>query len=891
MPTVTKNGFVGLVTNASEQVSAPGALSVAENVVIRRRGAVETRDPLNLSGVDVAERALYGLRYGGTNVLAYLDGSTVKWQTEAGDALEYVDVIDGTTDPQPFRLDGWTHAELRGNLYVPYEAGVVKLTGLGSGQQWEMAGVPLYVVPDFGGTTGTGWFADGNSVNYRTVVVKTDANGVESHSAPSGAITVSNTSGGPTNVAVSLEKLDTPAAALEAYSAVEIYRSNQYTTGNVAGEEYQLVATLTTATLGYGSTYVFQDAVPDELRGKTMYASPSRGGALAATMRPPACAAIAAFKGSLFFGNVRGPSRKVFSLNLFRGAPITGQATGSGIRLYTADTTNGSPNLTNLSSTVGLEIGQAIPSASGVPSNARVTGIAGSTVTMSVNATATATGIGVAFYDVIEVDGVALRPADVPGLGPTSWSELLVSQITPAEGGYNTTLVIESLTRATQSHTIRATHGDEFSPPIPLTTETAAAFDQDADPGMAMWSNTDEPENVALKNYAFVGDRAKAVLAMVATRDALFIFKEDGLWRLTGVGGDWRIDPFDPTLRCVLPSSARSLNGRAVTLSSRGVYLVDDGGPVMAGEAIQDSTDSIVETILDGFEATGLYVVASGYGSCGAVYDRQNEYTLVTGDGDALVFNASTSAWTRHRVHGHAAEVTTTRAVFAFQRPAYGIGDAVYTTQSANDASPGTLDLAPRFDRSLSVTVVAFDAGAGFIQLAEPILAAQDDVFEDADGKLWIVTSDSLGDEIVYVQGAPPTEFAIGASYFYRSIRSSVAPQVLMGPASAQDAWQAVIHGWQSAVGLMRADTSFRSSMDDTPLSDAVTPLRLSSSTGYASYPGGLLASTRCPKAHLRSWRMVPTLRWVQSHGSARLEAISGTFTTGDVDTRQQEAG
>ena len=64
------------------------------------------------------------------------------------------------------------------------------------------------------------------------------------------------------------------------------------------------------------------------------------------------------------------------------------------------------------------------------------------------------------------------------------------------------------------------------------------------------FSDPDEPESVPLLNYVDIGAQQSPILALVPLRNALLVFKSDGVWRVTGYGPtNWTVDPLDPTMR------------------------------------------------------------------------------------------------------------------------------------------------------------------------------------------------------------------------------------------------------------------------------------------------------------------------------------------------------
>ena len=70
--------------------------------------------------------------------------------------------------------------------------------------------------------------------------------------------------------------------------------------------------------------------------------------------------------------------------------------------------------------------------------------------------------------------------------------------------------------------------------------------------GRLYWSKIQEPEAVPLLNFTDVGDRNRDILALVPLDRALIVFKEDGIYSVTGSApSSWIVDEIDTTLRFI----------------------------------------------------------------------------------------------------------------------------------------------------------------------------------------------------------------------------------------------------------------------------------------------------------------------------------------------------
>jgi hypothetical protein len=866
-----RGNFVGLVTNVAETQAPPGALIDADNVVIRRAGQVEPRDGVTRSYDSGTTAAAHGFSYGSKDIVAIRNTTLFAWESTAGDTYLYDDPQLGVISPQPYRRDIFTQTTSRGNLYVPYEAGVLKLDE--DDGDFLMAGLPLHSFVMIATTSAVGtWLGTNEQVAYRVISTRTDENGVIAQSVPSGAVTVSN-SGAATGVLLLIGSLTSSE-----YDTVEIYRTRNFPTTATIDDEMQLVGSMPAS----NGTF-WQDTVLPAARGKTLYTSPSRGGIVVQNNRPPACACTATFKGSTFFGNVRGPRAGTVSYKYSAGLTT---ATGVGDRTYTGDTTTGNAAVLNLSSTVGLERGQAVYG-TGIPAYTWITNISGTTVTLSSAATATNVGVSLSFYDAIQISALGPYWYDVSAIKLPDLMVLLdysgvqAYTVTPPEGGYNTTLVIEAHSRGTSALTIRATHGSEYSPPIADYDDVSPTpLEQDVWPGGLYWSKTDEPEHVAPVNYAFVGDKGKAILGLVPTRDALFVLKEDGVFRLTGTAGTWRIDPYDPTTRCVLPTSVRALNGRAYMLSARGVVRLGDDGVELVSGPVNDLVKPLTDAVIDQFNSTGYYELDGVIGSTAAVFERESEYLLLRSSTEGpLVYNENTGAWSTWSTAVAASETLGYMSLFNFPRlgvVCHGLGQHLYTTMLSTSAYLGSIVATPRFDREQAVTATVYADGA--LTLSTVVTALEDDAIQDADGLLWRITAAATSSATIQVErsGTPAASFALGSCVLYRTQRCRITPAGFCEPGGTQKLWTRFTSAFTRLTGAHVLRYAYESSM--TPEADAESwtseDARLVYADGMAACHSGYSYSGPVPLAHSRAWLLHASVRMALAFGDARLEAL-----------------
>jgi hypothetical protein len=117
------------------------------------------------------------------------------------------------------------------------------------------------------------------------------------------------------------------------------------------------------------------------------------------------------------------------------------------------------------------------------------------------------------------------------------------------------------------------------------------------------WSKDSEPEHVPAVNETQVG--AATIIQFVSTKDALWIFCTDGIYRLAGAGGAWVIDIIDPGCILCAPQCAVAMREQVFAYTNYGFVVVTDAGVVpisasvikelMPGQPFAELADMIVE--------------------------------------------------------------------------------------------------------------------------------------------------------------------------------------------------------------------------------------------------------------------------------------------------------
>lgn len=184
--------------------------------------------------------------------------------------------------------------------------------------------------------------------------------------------------------------------------------------------------------------------------------------------------------------------------------------------------------------------------------------------------------------------------------------------------------------------------GNSFSPSLPTSGQTAISTDE-VEPNALYYSKFQQPEAVPIVNKFNVGPKDKAILRILPLRTGLMVFKEDGIYRVTGQNAQFVLDPFDNSAIILAADSAVVLNNQVYMLSTQGIVTVTDTGVSVISRPIEDKLDKIMTQNYD-FRPNTF----------GVAYETDRAYLMwtVTNINDdqptqCFRFNTFTTAWTR----------------------------------------------------------------------------------------------------------------------------------------------------------------------------------------------------------------------------------------------------
>lgn len=593
----------GLYTNSNELSEAPdGSQAIADNIWISKDSIAESRRGFNFlpfSLPHAADRSDKLGQFQNSLLVHYNNTGT----TNANDSLAYYDNSTGLhtyagsyPNPDPVTAK-MKFAESNKNIYFTTAKGIFKNDLLAN--EPVAAGMPqgLDVTPT-ASANASGFMNTNAEVAYRVVWGFKDANNNLILGAPSQRGVISNSSGSQQDVSLQI----TIPASITVNDFVQIYRSNQSASSStVPDDNMQLVyeANPTSGQITAKSMTVI-DSTPDSLRGAALYTNATQEGILQSNNIPPFAIDLALFETCMFFANVKTLQQMFLTILSVGGS--AGIQSGDTITIAGTVYTAGSSE--NISTKTYHLVTSGSPS-----QNINDTALS---LIRVINQNATNTTI-YAYY--------------------TSGATALPGQMLLQARDYSIAAF----------SVVASAHGGAFSPALP-TSGISIISTNTSNPNCLMYSKSGQPEAVPTLNLLPVGSASKAILRIIPIRNSLFVLKEDGVYRCTGVAGNFSIDTIDSTIILLAPESAVALSNQCFCLTTQGVVAIsDNGGPVMSRP---------IENQLIALEGDALAALKNF--SFGVSYESERQYHLwtVSSQDDtfatqSFIYNYLTKTWTR----------------------------------------------------------------------------------------------------------------------------------------------------------------------------------------------------------------------------------------------------
>lgn len=153
------------------------------------------------------------------------------------------------------------------------------------------------------------------------------------------------------------------------------------------------------------------------------------------------------------------------------------------------------------------------------------------------------------------------------------------------------------------------------------------------------------PVNVATGNFYDIGTEDREIRRIFPLRDSLFIFKEDGLYRLSSEFEPFTVALFDSNCILLAPDSVDSLQNVVYCWTTQGILAVSESGVGVASRPIDTEILRIQSANYPAFKTATF----------GVGYPSDNSYIVwsVTNSGDdyatqAFRYSTLTNTWTKY---------------------------------------------------------------------------------------------------------------------------------------------------------------------------------------------------------------------------------------------------
>ncbi len=192
-----------------------------------------------------------------------------------------------------------------------------------------------------------------------------------------------------------------------------------------------------------------------------------------------------------------------------------------------------------------------------------------------------------------------------------------------------------------------ANTGSSFNPSLPPAVG-ASEFKGESESlaNRLYFSKIQQPEAVPIVNFIDVGPQDRGISRVLSLRESLFILKEDGIYRLTGLNGAFTVDLFDESTKIIAPDSAVVLNNQIYCLTNQGVAVISDTGVNIISKQL-DNVFQIITSSNYNFRLT----------SFGVSYETDRSYILWLPSNtiddvatQAYRYNTFTQSWTRYPI-------------------------------------------------------------------------------------------------------------------------------------------------------------------------------------------------------------------------------------------------
>lgn len=155
---------------------------------------------------------------------------------------------------------------------------------------------------------------------------------------------------------------------------------------------------------------------------------------------------------------------------------------------------------------------------------------------------------------------------------------------------------------------------------IALASDLSSFGDNEVRPNRIYYSKYSQPEAVPLLNFLDVGAKDAEILRIFPIRDSLFVFKEDGLFRISGEIAPFTLALFDTSCNLLAADSLGVANNLIYGWTSQGLSIVSEAGVSTISRPIDVDILKLASASYTNFDTA----------TWGVGYDSDNSYTVYT---------------------------------------------------------------------------------------------------------------------------------------------------------------------------------------------------------------------------------------------------------------------
>lgn len=891
-----RSGFIGLATARSADATPPGGLLEATNVCIRTENVITPRPALRLRTLPAAltTEAIGRVEFpiGDNAAGLMIDASATRWDGYDGSSGAVV-----TEDAANLVWNTYEGVVARRNLFLCTADALRRVTEPDADVAYR-AGAPAPAISRVSvasmADSGPALAASGGQRAYR-VVTRRERGDIITRSAPSNrAIAIATGTDQNATLRIDLHQNDDWAAG----DVVEVYGSEETTTYPTDKlyfcQEFEVTAAHITA--GYVS--LLEDTLHEDL-GAALYTNTSREGAESGNERPPAAGCVATFNNSLWLGDLTYPATLQLNYAEKIGATpfANDQDAPIGAYLISAVTfTNGSAVVSAVDpAEIGFVKVGMLMARDAITYNDEWSS-AGQLEVVSVGATsftlnktwtgATGAAENAWLEDVIVIEDAlgtlkyparyvvqCMRNGDAPDLGlpATASSTCTADYVADVRtGGWfgltrQTTLRISAMLATTAPPEVWATNGDRYTPVLPEpTVANGYPMPQDILPDHVAWSKANEPDHFPLTQIERVGDGGATVMGLGASRGAILVATDQGLWRGYGhADSGVSFSELDKDVRSLGKRCMANVGPFQYVAADRGVFECDENGAESITYDRINNLDDLFRTIA--LERSSALKLVANTKDKELIVCVPDDETAGQDINEWYVFNSYTRAWTRWDPPSPVLDVTIKGREQEIVATLSGVEGELAEDADGFDANPTGVS---------SVEVVSLSADA----LTATLVTAHNFGFEVGDiiqqgGSTFYVTSVASAD-VVTVHA---TGLTTGVKTARKAFECVITPSVntLKTPHFMKVWIEGTLH-WARRVGVYAYKLAFRSAITGANTAaeqTRVLALAPSSNTDARSAPS--VSRFTVARAAARGTHLCFSVKIRQAGANWALEALS----------------